>query len=119
MPRIYAASDYQLVTLIDRPLFHATIPSKLGDALAAGCPIITTVPGDVAGMCAEGGFGFSCAPEDPEALAEVFRLACAEGEVARSDKRRRARAFYLRSLSMRAALAGLESALAAAAGASP
>lgn len=114
MPRIYAASDYQLVTLIDRPLFHVTVPSKFGDALAAGCPVITNVPGDAARMCADGGFGFACPPEDPEALAEVFRLASAESEVDRSDKRRRAREFYRRTLSMRAALDGLEAALEAA-----
>ncbi|MGH3751840.1 MAG: glycosyltransferase family 4 protein [Pseudonocardiaceae bacterium] len=115
MPPIYAASDYQLVTLKDRPVFRATIPSKLGDALSAGCPVITTVPGDVARMCAEGGFGFSCEPESPPALAETFRLACAEDEPAHRRKRRAAWDYYRRNMSTAAAMESLETILADAA----
>ncbi len=115
MPPIYAASDYQIVTLKDRPLFRATIPSKVGDALSAGCPIITTVQGDVAKMCAEGGFGFSCEPESPRALADMFRLACAEGEPARLQKGRAAWDYYRTNMSSAAAMESLEAILADAA----
>lgn len=116
MPPIYAASDYQLVTLKDGPVFRATIPSKLGAALSAGCPIITTVPGDVAAMCAEGGFGFACEPENPRALATAFRLAAAEGEVGRSQKSQAAWNYYWTNMSMATAMDSLESILADAAG---
>ncbi|MGH3870144.1 MAG: glycosyltransferase family 4 protein [Pseudonocardiaceae bacterium] len=115
MAPIYAASDYQLVTLKDRPVFRATIPSKLGDALAAGCPVITTVPGDVARMCAAGGFGFSCEPESPSALAQALRLACAEDEPARGKKRRAAWDYYWTTMSMAASMESLETILAGAA----
>lgn len=116
MSQVYAASDYQLVTLRDRPLFHATVPSKFTDALSAGCPIITTVPGDAARMCREGGFGFSCAPEDPEALAATFRAACAADDDARAAMRLRARQFYVSDLSMDTALTRLDAVLADASG---
>lgn len=119
MPAVYAASDYQLVTLRDRPLFHATVPSKFTDALAAGCPIITTVPGDAARMCRDGGFGFGCAPEDPAALAAAFRLACAADDAGLARMRRLARQFYCSDLSMDTALLRLEAILAGAAGGSP
>ncbi|MBV8541741.1 MAG: glycosyltransferase family 4 protein [Pseudonocardiales bacterium] len=112
MPSIYAASDYQLVTLKDRPVSRGTIPSKLAAALSAGCPIITTVPGDVAKMCAEGGFGFSCEPESPRALADTFRIACAEDEPARLRKRGRAWDYYWMNMSMAAAIESLEAILA-------
>ncbi|MGH3764956.1 MAG: glycosyltransferase family 4 protein [Pseudonocardiaceae bacterium] len=115
MPAIYAASDYQLVTLKDRPTFWGTIPSKLGDALSAGCPVITTVPGDVAKMCAEGGFGFSCEPESPRALADNFRLACAAEEPARLQMRRAAWDHYWTHMSMSAGMENLETILATAA----
>lgn len=115
MPPIYAASDYQIVTLKDRPLFRGTIPSKLGDALSTGCPVITTVPGDAAKMCAEGGFGFSCEPESPAALANAFRLACGENEAARLQKRRAAWDYYWMNMSMTSAIERLEVILADAA----
>lgn len=115
MPPIYAASDYQLVTLKDRPVFRGTIPSKLGAALSTGRPVITTVPGDVATMCVEGRFGFSCEPESPRSLADAFRLAAAEDEAGRSQKRRAAWDYYWTNMSMAAAMDSLESVLAAAA----
>lgn len=115
MPPIYAASDYQLVTLKDRLVFRGTIPFKLGAALSAGCPVITTVPGDVATMCAEGGFGFSCEPESPPTLADTFRIACAEDEPARLQKRRSAWDYYWMNMSMATAMENLESILAGAA----
>ncbi|MGH3770008.1 MAG: glycosyltransferase family 4 protein [Pseudonocardiaceae bacterium] len=112
MPSIYAASDYQLVTLKDRPVFRGTIPSKLAAALSAGCPIITTVVGDVAKMCADGGFGFACEPESPRALADTFRLACTEDEPARLRKRGWAWDCYWMNMSMAAAIDSLETILA-------
>lgn len=112
MPPIYAASDYQLVTLKDRPVFRWTIPSKLGTALSHGCPIITTVQGDVADMCADGEFGFSCAPEDPQALAETFRRACAAGATERRRMSDAARNFYRARMSMATSVGAVESILA-------
>ncbi len=115
MPSIYAASDYQLVTLRNLPVFRGTIPSKFGAALSAGCPVITTVLGDVAKMCAEGGFGFSCEPESPRALADTFRLACAEEKPARAQKRRAAWDYYWNNMSMAGAMESLETILTDAA----
>ncbi len=116
MRSVYRSADYQLVTLKNRPVFRATIPSKLASALAAGCPIITTVPGDVTAMCDEGGFGLSAPPEDPEALAETFRRACREGPAAREKMSLAASEFYWGSMSMTASVSTIESILAGAAG---
>lgn len=117
MPAIYAAADYQLVTLKDRPVFRGTIPSKLASALSRGCPIITTIAGDVSDMCHAGEFGFATAPDDVEALVKAFYAA----SVATVDERRkmaqRAEDFYRTQMSRRAALDSIEDILHRAAGA--
>ncbi|MEV0056423.1 glycosyltransferase family 4 protein [Saccharopolyspora shandongensis] len=111
MPSLFGTADYQLVTLKDTPLSRATIPSKLGTALAHACPIITTVPGDVAALCAEGGFGLACPPQDPQALAETFRRACSQDESARRQMGRASLDFYHRTMSQAHSIAKIESVL--------
>lgn len=112
MPAIYASADYQLVTLKDRPVFRGTIPSKLPSALAQGSPVITTVAGDVAAMCADGGFGFAAEPERPAALARVFHLAGAASADERRRMARAAREYYRSRMSQRASLDAIEAILA-------
>jgi glycosyltransferase involved in cell wall biosynthesis len=112
MPGVYAASDYQLVTLKNSPAFRGTIPSKLGAALAHGSPIITTVPGDVTDMCESGRFGFSAAPEDPEALAGTFSRACATSSAERKRMSCAARDFYETNMSKKSAVDAVQSILA-------
>lgn len=115
MAGIYASSDYQLVTLKDRPVFRATIPSKLCAALANGSPVITTVPGDVAEMCRSGGFGFSSPPEDVEALAATFDRACAASPTERQRMSAAALDFYRTRMSRASSIELVESILVAAA----
>lgn len=104
MGAIYASADYQLVTLLDRPVFRGTVPSKVGASLAAGVPIITTVLGDVAAMCREGHFGWVSEPENPEALAAVCRQAVAAGRAGQETMAEAARDYYDACLSMEAGL---------------
>jgi glycosyltransferase involved in cell wall biosynthesis len=111
MSAVYASSDYQLVTLKDRPVFRATIPSKVGTSLAHGCPIITTVPGDVAAMCDRGKFGFSCVPEDPAALAHLLRLASNTSAVEWKRMSDAAREFYKSNMSIDTSLSAVEAVL--------
>ncbi|QHK20125.1 glycosyltransferase [Pseudarthrobacter psychrotolerans] len=104
MGAVYAAADFQLVTLLDRPLFRGTVPSKVGASLAAGVPIITTVLGDVAAMCLEGHFGWVSEPENPQALAAVCRQAVAAGRPEQEAMAESARSYYDAHLSMEAGL---------------
>lgn len=104
MGAVYAAADFQLVTLLDRPVFRGTIPSKVGESLAAGVPIITSVLGDVATMCLEGHFGWVSEPENPEALAAACRQAVAAGRNGQETMAKAAREYYAARLSMKAGL---------------
>jgi glycosyltransferase involved in cell wall biosynthesis len=72
MPGLYAAADYQLVTLRDLPIFRGTIPSKLQAALACGAPVVVTVPGDCAALVENNGVGLACPPDDWRLLADRF-----------------------------------------------
>ena len=107
MGAVYAAADFQLVTLLDRPVFRGTVPSKVGASLAAGVPIITTVLGDVAAMCREGRVGWVSQPENPEALATVCRQAVAAGRQEQQAMAKAARNYYEAHLSMTANLDAL------------
>jgi len=79
MADLYAAADFQLVTLKDLPIFRGTIPSKLPAALSCGSPVVAGVPGDCAAIVEGDDVGLACAPQDWRALAEVFRRAAALG----------------------------------------
>ena len=108
MSTIYAAADFQLVTLLDRPVFRGTVPSKVGSSLAAGVPIITTVLGDVADMCLKGRFGWVSEPENPQALAEVCRQAVAAGRHERENMASSARNYFDAHLSMKAGMESID-----------
>ena len=53
-------------------------PNKLMDCLAAGLPVVTNQPGDVARILAEGGCGIAVPPADAEALADALVALAAE-----------------------------------------
>jgi glycosyltransferase involved in cell wall biosynthesis len=94
MNAVSGAADVQLVCLRDLPFFRGTIPSKLGTVMASGLPVICAVAGDASGLVQEAGAGWTCAPEDVHALAQVFRLAHATSAHQRAEKGRAARRYY-------------------------
>lgn len=108
MGSVYAAADFQLVTLLNRTVFRGTIPSKVGASLAAGLPIITTVSGDVEDMCRIGGFGWVSKPENPENLAETCAAAVRAGKAARLSMSAAATKYYADHLSASAGLQAIE-----------
>lgn len=108
MGPVYAAADYQLVTLLDRDVFRGTVPSKIGASLAAGLPIITTVLGDVELMCREGGFGWVSEPENPESLAATCLASVQAGREARRAMSVAAARYYHAHLSSEAGLNAVE-----------
>jgi colanic acid biosynthesis glycosyl transferase WcaI len=83
MSEVYAASDFQLVTLKDDPLFRMTIPSKFQAAMAHGIPVVSTVQGDLQSICHDAGVGWTAQAEDPASLAEAISLAAAVDPVGR------------------------------------
>ena len=72
MPAAMSAADAQLVSLVDLPLFHGTLPSKLQAAMAAGRPVVVSAPGDAGRLITRARAGFAVPPENPAELARAF-----------------------------------------------
>lgn len=74
-PDVLADADVCLVTL-RREVATPTVPSKIGTILAAGRPIVASIPaiGDARRVIEESGGGVVTPPSDPAALAEAVRL---------------------------------------------
>lgn len=75
MPQTLAAADMQIVSLVDRPLFRVTMPSKVQTILACGLPVLVSVAGDAAEVVTEAKAGISVAPGDAEALQQAIMAA--------------------------------------------
>ena len=71
MPRYFALADVMLATLKNEEIFSFTIPAKVQSYLACSKPIIASLAGEGARIIEESGAGFSCPPENPEALAQL------------------------------------------------
>lgn len=99
MDSVYARSDFQLVTLMDLPLFEGTIPSKFQGSMAAGIPVITTVKGDVRDFVTEHHLGLTADPENPESLATALREAYRMSPDLRAQMGRNALSFYKHEMS--------------------
>ena len=108
MGGIYQLSDFQLVMLRNLPIFHGTVPSKLQGSLAAGVPVISTVPGDTADLVTNGRVGIVARPEDADSLAVAFREAHSMSPQLRQEMAQRANKFYQETMSMRVGVDRIE-----------
>lgn len=75
VPEVTASCDLQLVCLVEHPLFHITMPSKVQSILALGQPVVVSAPGDAARVVRDGRAGFTAAPGDVESLMRVLTEA--------------------------------------------
>lgn len=79
MPALLLAADVGVHCLADVPLFrYGVSPNKLFDYMAAGKPVLTNTPGEVAELVTEAGAGVAVAPS---ALADgIHRMVRAGAE---------------------------------------
>ena len=115
MGAIYSASDFQLVSLRNLPIFEGTIPSKLQGSLAAGVPVICSVPGDAGKLVSDNRVGFTAKAEDAASLANAFRGAYALSQADYSAMCERSRNFYVDAMSMDNGITRIEEILYSAA----
>jgi glycosyltransferase involved in cell wall biosynthesis len=108
MRTIYAESDFQLVTLRDRPIFRGTIPSKFQACLYNGTAVMTNVAGDVADLCVRESLGLTCEPGSVEAMAEMFRQASRTSAAERQQMAGNGRKYYEDHMSLEQGLDALE-----------
>lgn len=93
---VFAEADAGLMVLRDAPLFASGVsPNKLFDYLAAGLPVVSNVPGDVAEMLRLSGAGEQSAGPTAIALAEAIRRLAARAPEERREMGRRGRAWVL------------------------
>ncbi len=92
MPGFMQKASVLLVSLADKPIFAATIPSKVQAYMAAGRPIIACLNGEGARLVIEAQAGLATPAEDAKALAEailcMYRLSPGELEKMGDNGRR-------------------------------
>ncbi|GAA2084309.1 glycosyltransferase family 4 protein [Aeromicrobium halocynthiae] len=94
MPALRAASDLQVVSLADDPLFAVTMPSKVQAILESGSRLLVIGRGDAAHVAEASGAGWTAPPGDPEAVAAVIRLATLEPPQAALAREKAAQDYY-------------------------
>ena len=108
MEVIHAQSDFQVVSLKDRPIFEGTIPSKMQASLSHGIPVITAIRGDVQDMVLNNSIGYACDPEDVDQLAQAFTDAGSTDAAQRSEMGRNAREYYRSTMSIDSGVGAIE-----------
>lgn len=72
MPGYMQQASALLVTLTDRPVFNATVPSKVQAYMASGKPIIACLNGEGARLVVEARAGLATPAEDAQGLAKTI-----------------------------------------------
>lgn len=107
-PAVLLASDLCLATL-RREVKTPVVPSKILAIMAAGRPVLASLPldGDAHRLIAEAGCGIAIAPSDPEALARAIRQLYHDPEL-REEMGVRGRRYAVQHLSLERAAESIE-----------
>ncbi len=117
IPKLLAAADFGLHVLADVPLFrHGVSPNKLFDYMAAGRPVLTNTPGEVARLVSEADAGLAVAPGR---IAEGAREMAASNAARRAAWSESGRSYVGRYRCRRVLARQLEALLDGVVGASP
>jgi glycosyltransferase involved in cell wall biosynthesis len=96
MPALMQRASALLVTLADRAIFRATVPSKVQAYLAAGRPILASLNGEGARLVTMAGAGLAVPAEDGVALADAVLALYRMSPEQREAMGTRGRACYRR-----------------------
>ena len=92
MPGLIQQASVLLVTLLDQPIFAATVPNKMQAYMAAGKPILACLNGEGARIVIEADAGLAASAEDARGLADavlcLYRMPPQERERLGSNGRR-------------------------------
>jgi len=72
MAKFYKASDFLIVSLINKPIFSATVPAKTQTYIAAKKPILAIINGDVADIVNDNSLGVCADPSNMELIKKAF-----------------------------------------------
>ena len=85
MSRYYKASDFLIISLIDKPIFEVTVPAKTQTYIAAKKPILAIINGDVAEIVKENKLGVCANPSDIQNIRSAFEKCINMPESIRSE----------------------------------
>jgi glycosyltransferase involved in cell wall biosynthesis len=72
MAMYYKASDFLIVSLVDKPIFNVTVPAKTQTYIAAKKPILAIINGDTAEIIKDNNLGFCAHPNDINEIKDIF-----------------------------------------------
>jgi glycosyltransferase involved in cell wall biosynthesis len=72
MAKFYKASDFLIVSLIDKPIFSLTVPAKTQTYIAAKKPILAIINGETADIVKDNNLGLHVDPSNIEAISKLF-----------------------------------------------
>lgn len=73
MAKFYKASDFLIVSLIDKPIFSVTVPAKTQTYIAAKKPILGIIKGETANLIRDNHLGLCVNPSDIELIHDTFQ----------------------------------------------
>ena len=73
MASYYKASDFLIVSLIDKPIFSVTVPAKTQTYIAAKKPILAIINGDAADIVKDNNLGLCADPSNINNISNIFQ----------------------------------------------
>jgi len=85
MASYYKASDFLIISLIDKPIFSVTVPAKTQTYIAAKKPILAIINGDTASIVQDNNLGLCADPSKIDAIATLFQRCIDMGQTERQS----------------------------------
>lgn len=85
MAKYYNASDFLIVSLLNKPIFNATVPAKTQTYIAAQKPILAIINGETADLVKNNNLGYIANPEDIQEIKNTF-IKCINTDKTTIDK---------------------------------
>lgn len=85
MARYYKASDFLIVSLIDKPIFSLTVPAKTQTYILAQKPILGFICGDTADIISDNNLGYTAPPDDIENIMATFIKAIDTNQASKKE----------------------------------
>jgi len=73
MYKYFKASDFLIVSLIDKPIFYLTVPAKIQTYIASNKPILAILNGDASDIIKDNNLGYCASPNNIEEIQDIFR----------------------------------------------
>ena len=73
MVSYYKASDFLIISLIDKPIFSVIVPAKTQTYIAAKKPILAIINGDTASIIKDNNLGLCADPSKIDAITAIFQ----------------------------------------------